>query len=423
MKPILFAALLCAAGLLLPRAHAQKTATQRKVFLEWKVEAERGDAEAQVALADFYASGQGVAKDLAEAVKWYRKAAEQRFPEAQVALGDAYASGQGVAKDHTEAVKWYRLAADQNVAEAQSNLGGFYCEGKGTKQDFVEGVRWFRKAAEQNFSAAQFNLGGVYREGLGVPKDQVESYAWYSLAAKTDKDAAEPRDALAKMMSPQELAKARMRTQELQAQTAITASKWEMEKRRKEAERRGYLLGKLKNPELFAAQEQQCEARRQELRPKAEQGDAKAQWQLGQVYSVGAPVGMKDDPEAIRWFRKAAEQNFVPALDALAYFYELGYGVARDEAEAMKWRRKAAEQNSTAAQLRLGFCYRDGKGVEKDEVEAYAWFDLAARSVRDAPRIRDELGSKMSPEQLAAGKKRAEELRAQIEAKLKGGGK
>ena len=51
-----------------------------------------------------------------EAVKWYRKAAEQDHAQAQVNLGVCYANGQGVAKDDVEAVKWYRKAAEQNDA-------------------------------------------------------------------------------------------------------------------------------------------------------------------------------------------------------------------------------------------------------------------------------------------------------------------
>ena len=44
----------------------------------------------------------------AEAVHWYRKAADQGDAEAQFYLGVCYDNGQGVPKDETEAVKWYR---------------------------------------------------------------------------------------------------------------------------------------------------------------------------------------------------------------------------------------------------------------------------------------------------------------------------
>jgi TPR repeat protein len=46
-------------------------------------EAKQGDVTAQIALADIYEEGRGVPQDLAQAVKWYRKAAEQGNPQAQ----------------------------------------------------------------------------------------------------------------------------------------------------------------------------------------------------------------------------------------------------------------------------------------------------------------------------------------------------
>ena len=42
-----------------------------------------------------------------------------------------YAEGRGVPQDDTEAVKWYRRAADQGNAYAQFNLGVMYADGPG----------------------------------------------------------------------------------------------------------------------------------------------------------------------------------------------------------------------------------------------------------------------------------------------------
>ena len=66
-----------------------------------------------------YANGRGVAKDDAQAVAWYRKAADQGLAHAQDNLGRMYANGRGVAKDDAQAVAWYRKAADQGDADAQ----------------------------------------------------------------------------------------------------------------------------------------------------------------------------------------------------------------------------------------------------------------------------------------------------------------
>ena len=130
----------------------------------------------------FYA-GEGVAKDQAEAVKWYRKAAEQNLAAGQHNLGVCYYNGEGVAKDQVEAVKWFRKAAEQNYAEAQYSLGNCYTKGFGVAKDQVEAVKWYRKAAEQNYVVAQYWLGVCYANGFGVAKDQAEAVKWYRKAA------------------------------------------------------------------------------------------------------------------------------------------------------------------------------------------------------------------------------------------------
>ncbi|MEG1788763.1 MAG: tetratricopeptide repeat protein, partial [Kiritimatiellia bacterium] len=69
-----------------------------------------------------------------------------------------YANGEGVARDEAEAVKWYRMAAAQGYAAAQYNLGVCYAKGEGVARDTVEAVKWYRKAAEQGDSKAKKEL-------------------------------------------------------------------------------------------------------------------------------------------------------------------------------------------------------------------------------------------------------------------------
>src|SRR5947208_17001074 len=88
-----------------------------------------------------------------------------------------------MAKDQVEAVKWYRKAAEQNFAKAQHTLGICYEQGEGAAKDQAEAVTWFRKAAEQNYALAQNNLGVCFYKGDGVAKDWVEAYNWLSLPA------------------------------------------------------------------------------------------------------------------------------------------------------------------------------------------------------------------------------------------------
>src|SRR5437868_9531592 len=83
--------------------HAEQTEINRKQVEELRAKAESGDADSEFRLGLCYDNGQGVAKDYAEAVKWYRKAAEQNLAEAQSNLGVCYYYGQGVRKDYVEA--------------------------------------------------------------------------------------------------------------------------------------------------------------------------------------------------------------------------------------------------------------------------------------------------------------------------------
>ena len=60
-----------------------------------------------------------------------------------------YDNGEGVPQDDAEAVRWFRLAAEQGEARAQFNLGIRYANGEGVPQDDAEAIRWYRLAAEQ----------------------------------------------------------------------------------------------------------------------------------------------------------------------------------------------------------------------------------------------------------------------------------
>src|SRR5260370_37955094 len=101
---------------------AQQTKPDQKPIGEVKAKAEAGDAESEVELGLRYLDGKDVPKNQVEAVKWFRKAAEQNFAAAQNKLGVCYGNGEGVAKDQVEAGKWVCKAAEQNIAEAQNKI-------------------------------------------------------------------------------------------------------------------------------------------------------------------------------------------------------------------------------------------------------------------------------------------------------------
>ena len=164
----------------------------------------------------------------------------------------------------------------------------------------------------------------------------------------------------------------------------------------------------------------------EESRREAEQGDARAQYNLGILYYYGQGslkdyVGrgrFQDYREAVKWFRKAAEQGNASAQFYLGASYNLGRGVPKDYAEAVRWYRLAAEQGFSSAQLLLGNAYSSGRGVPKDYVEAYAWYTVAVAQGHRASRdIRDSsLTWMMTAEQVAKGQRLAAELQERIES-------
>lgn len=159
--------------------------TQQEVDRIAREQAEKESIKKFNDLGDDYRYGRnGKSKDYVEAVKWYRKAAEQGCAEAQYNLGFMYASGDGVTQNYSEAVKWCRKAAEQGNADAHNALGNMYMMGRGVTKDYTEAVKWFSKAAEQGDTNAQNNLGRVYHEGLGVTKNDIEAVKWFRKSAE-----------------------------------------------------------------------------------------------------------------------------------------------------------------------------------------------------------------------------------------------
>src|SRR5229473_6088037 len=73
----------------------------------------------------------------------------------------------------------------------------------------------------------------------------------------------------------------------------------------------------------------------EEVKAKAEAGDADSEYRLGLCYYNGEGVA-KDFSEAVKWYRKAAEQGFAKAQGYLGRCYARGEGVTQDFAEAVK---------------------------------------------------------------------------------------
>ncbi len=151
----------------------------------------------------------------AQAFAIWKPLAEEGDVNAQLWLGQMYDLGRGAPKDFGQAALWYRRAADQGSALAQHNLARMYEVGDGVKPSeysLTAAASWYRRAAMQGYKPAQGNLGILYATGRGVKRDYPEAYFWFLLAGSETN-----REALAKKVTPQDIAVAERRVREFQA--------------------------------------------------------------------------------------------------------------------------------------------------------------------------------------------------------------
>ena len=284
----------------------QEAPAPQATFDQLLASAKAGDAKAQNTLGVRFELGQSTAKDMVQAVHWYRQSAEQGLTHGQYNLARMYIYGRGVDRDVAAAASWYRKAADQGHAGAQREFGELLLKGAGVPQNSMEGFQWIQKSAEQGNAWGQFSLGAAYHRGDGVPQNFVEAVKWYQKSA--DQGHAVGQNNLADAFEngrgvAMDLAQALKwyRLAADQKQPTAIYSLYQLYR-----DGRGVPRDPVKAVDL--------------LKEAAELGQPKAQFELAQHYADGNGV-VKNDTTAIAWFRKAAKNGH---KDAMAKLKEMG---------------------------------------------------------------------------------------------------
>jgi TPR repeat protein len=145
------------------------------------------------------------------------------LPAAQYLLGMSYHRGNGVPKDMAEAGRWLKSAAENGHSKAQSVLGLMLWRGDGVPPDRHEALRWLRLSAEQGELEAQHTLGRMIERGAEADPNPVEALAWYTLASARLGDAAGDRTRLEGALDEESRLLAAARTAEIM--DAIAARK------------------------------------------------------------------------------------------------------------------------------------------------------------------------------------------------------
>lgn len=374
-------------------------------FSSYLKAAELGMAEAQLAVSEALAKGQGVAQDPEPAWGWALKAAEQGLAAAQHRLGDMYLDGEGVAPDAEQAFLWYRRAAAQRHAPAQvamemlegsdtslpTGRSGARRKRGGAERRQAQPSDWVA-AAEHGDANIWYHLGLMFAQGLGVPEDEEQAEHWYQRAALAGD--ARAQLGLAELLAARQAFGADEWYQRA-AEQDQPAAQLALARRLTEA---GH--GTIRDPMqglawyLRAGEQKDAEGWRElaellagsaselaqlSYRKAADAGDAQAQYVLAQQYATGSAGAPQDVVAAFRWYQLAAEQGHKEAQSALGACYLAGNGVARDPHQALTWLLKAAEQGDPKAQWNLGAVYTSGQdGLKRDLPLAFRWCQKAA---------------------------------------------
>ena len=216
---------------------------------------------------------------------------------------------------------------ESDDAKTQYELGIWHEKGMGGVKDNKEAVKWYTKSAEQGYVKAAFDLSRCYENGKGVPRDKNEAKKWFIKGV----DSGDENELLRILHSIDPCSS------------------------KETNEKRFFLYRRL-----------------------AELGNAEAQYEYGWSYECGESVA-KDEKEALKWYMKAAEQGNVKAQIQLGNHYNNSSDDKEEtKKEAFKWYMKAAEQGDRFAQYSIGEYYERGFGVLIDEQEAVKWYTKAA---------------------------------------------
>jgi len=126
--------------------------------------ADAGHARAQALLGYIFDK----AEENAEAMRYYRMAADQGDPAGEYGVATLYVAGEGVEKDDAEAVRWFTMAADKGHGPAIDVLADAYLEGAlGLAPDREEALRLLRTGAAHGYQPARQKLLSLEAEEGG----------------------------------------------------------------------------------------------------------------------------------------------------------------------------------------------------------------------------------------------------------------
>lgn len=129
-----------------------------------------------------FAEGDGLKKDLDQAIQWWSTAANQDA-NCSYLLAEQYQNGRLVPADLSQAIIWWRKGAELKDPRCMNKLAFLYAKGHGVEKDLQQAVMFWEQAASLDLKFC-FDLGMRYLKGDLLEKDEKQAEKWITLAAK-----------------------------------------------------------------------------------------------------------------------------------------------------------------------------------------------------------------------------------------------
>jgi TPR repeat protein len=324
---------------------------------EYYLEGEkRGSVVAMEFLGRYYKNGLIGKPEPEKAVEYFEKAIEKGSFVAKYDLALCYEDGVGVDVDKNMAFKLLESAAENAVPAAALRLGYYFLNGVAVAVDTDKAFEYFSEAAENGNADALYNLGRMYKYAVGRPENS-ELALQYLRQASEKGDV----DACIEMGLSYECEYGGLECDIVKAADYMRRA---ADSNHPFAQ---YKLGCYYYYDMINSEnDSENDTGLEYIRMAYENGSAQASLVMGDfcLYDGGADI-----ETAFRYYKQAAEHDFISEGIGLCYFF--GIGVEKNEKEAFRYFSIAADRNYIAAKYRLGLCYKYGKGVKRNPVEAY----------------------------------------------------
>jgi len=329
------------------------------------VEAEKGDAQAQYALALLCAEGTSVNGEppeqaLEHAFQWMAKASSQGLVDAQVGLGNFYLQGDGIPINPSQAAQLYRAAAEKGNMDAEARLGWLYAHGLGVDWNGEEALRRYSNAVHGGSALGLWGLADMYITGNGAPRDHELGMSYFVKAAE---------EGCAPAMA--QLGVLMLAGAGKPSETAQAIAYLHQAARAGEAEAQYLYMTILTEGVAITAQPNSVRWWGNHLSTAALIGHADSQWYWARALEDGL-MGHADPHQAWPWFVQSASKGFPDALRSQGDYLAYGLAGEHDPDKALMAYQTAAQFNAQAMRD-LIIRYRNGTGVHPDpaKVEYY----------------------------------------------------